>query len=71
MDVLHHLSKKQKTPYLGFIHGHKLKHKQLLSEARKQIKVYYLDPEKDIDIKTLRELVMEAVLYVDGLTLKR
>jgi hypothetical protein len=63
--------KKQRTIYLGFVHGYKLKHKKLLSEGRKQIKVYYLDPAKDLDIKTLRAIFKEALHYVDSLTLKR
>ncbi len=63
--------KKQKTIYLGFVHGHHLKHKKLLSEGRKQIKVYYLNPDKDLDIRTIMALFKEATKYIDGLSAKR
>ena len=46
--------------YLGFVEGHLLKHPLLQKEGRKQIKVLYLDPEKDLPIKTLKEIVKMA-----------
>ena len=33
-----------------------MKHKKLVSEGRKQIKVFYIDPEKDIDVKSLKAI---------------
>ena len=49
-----------KKIYLGFVLGHKMKHKKLVSEGRKQIKVFYVDPEKDIDVKSLKAILNEA-----------
>ena len=51
---------KEKKLYLGFIKGHLLKHPKLEKEGRKQIKVIYLTPEKDLPIKTLSEIVKKA-----------
>lgn len=63
--------RKKRILYLGFVHGNKLRHKKLLSEGRKQIKVYYLDPAKDLDIKTLKAIFKEAIYCIDGLSPKR
>ena len=48
--------KKTKKVYIGFIHGYLMKHPKLLAEGRKQIKVFYIEPEKDIDIKSLKKI---------------
>ena len=52
--------KKTKRIYLAFILGNKMSHPKLVSEGRKQIKVFYIDPEKDIDIKSLKAMFKEA-----------
>lgn len=51
---------KEKKLYIGFIKGHLMKHPKLEKEGRKQIKVIYLNPEKDLPIKTLSEIVRMA-----------
>ena len=43
--------------YLGFIKGHLMKHPKLEKEGRKQIKAFYINPEKDVPVKTLNEIV--------------
>lgn len=55
------ISKKTGQLYIGFVNGNKIKHKKLVAEGRKQIKVLYIDPNKDIDIKSLKEIVKLAV----------
>lgn len=37
-----------------------MKQKKLVSEGRKQIKVFYIDPENDIDVKSLKAMFNEA-----------
>ncbi len=54
------VSAKQKKLYLGFVKGYKLKHPSLKKEGRKQIKVFYINPEKDLPIKTLKQIIFEA-----------
>jgi hypothetical protein len=56
------INKKTKQAYIGFVNGHKIKHAKLLSEGRKQIKVFYIDAEKDIDIKSLHAILKLAVV---------
>lgn len=46
--------------YLGFVKGYLIKHPQLEKEGRKQIKVVYIDPQKDLSVKTLSEIIKLA-----------
>jgi hypothetical protein len=52
--------KKTKIIYVGFVHGYKIKHSKLLSEGRKQVKVFYINPEKDIAVKSLQKIFKMA-----------
>jgi hypothetical protein len=54
------VSSKEKNLYVGFVKGYLMKHPKLEQEGRKQIKVIYLNPEKDLPIKTLTEIVKKA-----------
>ena len=64
-------NKKSGEIYLAFIHGQHLEHKKLLSEGRKQVKVFYLDAAKDIDIKSLKTIFRKAITYINGLPEKK
>ncbi|MEO6302148.1 MAG: DUF1801 domain-containing protein [Bacteroidia bacterium] len=55
------ISKKTNRIYIGFVDGNKIKHKDLVDEGRKQIRVFYIDPNNDIDIKSLKEILRLAV----------
>lgn len=55
------ISKKSGALYIGFVGGNKIKHKKLVAEGRKQISVFYIDPNKDIDIKNLNEILNLAI----------
>ncbi len=63
--------KKHRTIYLAFVHGYKLKHKKLLSEGRKKMKVFYLDAAKDVDVQSLKQIFTEVTKYIDGLPKKK
>jgi hypothetical protein len=52
---------KKKQVYIGFVNGNKIKHPKLLSEERKQIKVFYIYADKDIDIKSLNAILKLAI----------
>ena len=56
--------KKDKQAYIGFVNGYLMKHKALASEGRSQIKVYYFDGAKDIDIATINRLLEMAMKTV-------
>ncbi|MFT4833775.1 MAG: hypothetical protein ACI83W_002056 [Marinoscillum sp.] len=62
-EMLAYMSIQKKTgrPYLGFGWGQNLQHPALLKEDRKMIKVYYMNAEDDLDIKTLYEILDETV----------
>jgi len=53
--------KKFKTPYIGIVEGHKIEHSELLAEDRSRIKIMLIDPEKDIPIKTINQILELAV----------
>ncbi|MFY0605922.1 MAG: DUF1801 domain-containing protein [Cyclobacteriaceae bacterium] len=55
------IHKKTNLPYLGFWNRKNITHPALKSEGRKVVKVYYLDPEEDIDVDTLHEILSEVV----------
>ncbi|MBK9282788.1 MAG: DUF1801 domain-containing protein [Sphingobacteriaceae bacterium] len=61
---------KNNIVYLGFIHGKLLKHPKLKKEGRKMVKVYYLNPEQDIDIQTLNELFHLNITQIESLIKK-
>ena len=45
--------KKEKDIYIGFVKGYKVNHPKLVAEGRKQVKIYKIFPEKDINAKEL------------------
>lgn len=49
--------KKNHEIYIGFVKGYLVNHKALLAEGRKQIKVYRINPEKDIKVSELKAIV--------------
>ncbi len=53
---LSYSEKRHHEIYVGFIKGYKVTHKKLLSEGRKQIKVYRIDATKDINAIELTKI---------------
>lgn len=43
--------------YISFVKGFKVKHPKLLSEGRKQQKIYRINPHEDINAKELIEII--------------
>ncbi len=52
---------KTKRPYIGFVHGYKMKDLLLISGNRKQIKVMYVDTENDLDMKAIKRIFTAAI----------
>jgi hypothetical protein len=52
---------KTKIIYIAFVDGAKIFHPSLISEGRKKMKIIYIDPEKDIDVKALKVIIKEAI----------
>lgn len=53
---LSYSQKRKHEIYIGFVKGFKIEYQGLESEGRKQIKVYRINPEKDIDVKALKKI---------------
>ena len=53
--------KKTKEPYIGIVRGNEMEHPQLESGDRKRIKIYRINPSKDIDINTVLEILKNAM----------
>ena len=51
---------KTRIIYLSFTNGNKIDHPKLLSEGRKKMKILYIDPSKDIEVKSLRTILKSA-----------
>lgn len=49
-------NKKKRTIHISFVKGNQVSHPNLVSEGRKQQKIYKISPEKDIDTKTLSKI---------------
>lgn len=54
---LSYSEKRKHEIYIGFVKGFKIEFPGLESEGRKQVKVYRISPEKDIDVKALKKIV--------------
>ncbi|PBQ31487.1 hypothetical protein CNR22_06820 [Sphingobacteriaceae bacterium] len=52
---------KTKDIYFSFTNGHKIEHPKLASEGRRKMKIFKVDPEKDVDIDNLREILNSAL----------
>jgi len=53
--------KKSKQPYIGFVDGYKMEHPTLISEKRSRIKIILFDPEADLPVDTIHEILDLAI----------
>lgn len=59
------MDKKTKFPYFLFVEGRYMEHPKLESGDRKRMKVYAVDPEIDMDIDEIQDLLQEAMNVQD------
>ncbi len=60
--------KKNHQPYIGFVEGKHLVHKALLQEERARMKILLIDADKDLPVKLIQSLLVQALdLYYSGL----
>lgn len=63
-------NKKTKEPYILFVEGELLNHPELEKGTRKRMKIFRINANQDIPIKTLETLLNDALdLYRDGVIL--
>jgi len=48
-------------PYLGLVDGNRINHPDLLQEKRARMKIFLIDPTKDIPVKKLNILLKLAI----------
>ena len=59
--------KKTSEPYLLFVEGKHLKHSKLEAGSRARMKVFNVNPNKDLPLKTIQSLLKQALdLYRIG-----
>ncbi|RQO32227.1 hypothetical protein DBR32_01035 [Taibaiella sp. KBW10] len=57
------IHKKYKKPYLGIVEGHRIQHPELLMEQRSRMKIMLFDPERDLPLDTIKEILQAALLF--------
>lgn len=57
--------KKLKMPYLGVVEGKYINHPDLIMEKRSRMKILLINPNADIPIQTISEIVGEAILRTE------
>src|SRR5882672_8187994 len=55
------IHKKYRKPYLGIVDGNNMNHAGLVAEDRKRMKIFLIDPEKDIPVKKINS-ILKSVL---------
>lgn len=61
------IDKKTREPYILFVEGQYLEHPKLETGKRARMKIFRVNPDKDLPIKTLEMLLKEALdLYKNG-----
>ena len=59
--------KKYLSTYIGFVEGNKLDHPDLLIEKRSRMKIMLFDPNEDLPIDTIINILQTAIaLYKNG-----
>ena len=53
--------KKTQEPYIGVVKGHLIDHPELEKGNRKQMKIFRINTTEDLPIKTIREILNEAL----------
>ena len=53
--------KKNGLPYLGIVKGKQIEHPQLIIEARAKMKIMLFDPEKDMPVQAIKEILSAAI----------
>jgi len=61
------IHKKHKQPYVGIVEGKRFDHPDLIIEKRSRMKIMLFDPNKDLPIRTVENILQQALnLYRTG-----
>lgn len=53
--------KKTKQPYIGIVDGNKIEHPLLVQDKRARMKIVYIDPRKDLPVRTINQILTMAL----------
>jgi hypothetical protein len=53
--------KKTREPYIGFVDGRRIEHPKLIDEGRSQVKIFVINPHKDIPVGTITSISRAAI----------
>jgi hypothetical protein len=54
---------KKGLPYLGIVEGRRIDHPLLIQESRARMKIMFIDPEKDIPVDVIDEILTTAMSF--------
>ncbi len=61
------IHKKYKQPYIGIVEGNRFAHPDLMIEKRSRMKIMLFDPNKDLPLETIQDILQQALnLYKTG-----
>lgn len=55
--------KKHNKPYLGIVEGNRFEHPKLIIEKRSRMKIMLFEPNKDLPIETINEILTKAINF--------
>jgi len=55
--------KKYEAPYIGIVEGYKIEHPVLIAEKRSRMKIMLIDPNEDIPVETITEILRTASAF--------
>ena len=59
--------KKYKQPYIGIVEGNRFNEPFLIQEVRSRMKIMLLDPNEDLPLQTIENILQKAInLYKTG-----
>jgi len=58
-------NKQKRSIHISFVKGNQFSHPKLLAEGRKQMKIYKIPPEKDINVKELNAICNELKKFYE------
>ncbi len=57
------LHKKYKQPYIGIVEGNRFSDSFLIQENRSRMKIMLINPNKDLPIKTIQNILQRAINF--------
>ena len=55
------IKKKSNKPYLGIVEGNSMKHPDLIAEKRSRIKIFVIDPGKNLPVAKIKSILKEML----------